>query len=345
MQLSAVCGTSVSVDRSGTELPEQFFNHTSGINTAVTDNGIGYTSNSFIIIIPTNIVEVTTGGIQVANDTSTYVQMPRLSSTVNSSDEIFIAKGAKSSFYAFGTPTTYTNYAIDSRGSMYLAGNIYISGNDSSTGFGRLDLAYRPKYGSIYQAHFIDDVHPADTRWGTAGGPYNATQDMGSNSGTGVFWDEIYADNFNNLSDLKLKENISTSDLGLNFIKNLRPVKYNFISSNKKRPRYGFIAQEILTALESVGKTSDDFKGLNTGSNAIKNIERKFEKPIEEIIASGSITGSDGTLYTQQWYDEEQQNAGWSVTYIEFISPMVKAIQELSEKVSSLEAYISSSKI
>jgi hypothetical protein len=166
---------------------------------------------------------------------------------------------------------------------------------------------------------------------------------MGSNSGTGVFWDEIYADNFNNLSDLKLKENIYTSDLGLDFIKQLRPVKYNFISSTKKRPRYGFIAQEVLTALESLGKTSDDFKGLNTGSSFIKSLEREYKRPIEEIIASGSITGSDGTLYNQQWYDEEQQNAGWSVTYNEFISPMVKAIQELSQKVSSLEAFISGS--
>jgi hypothetical protein len=344
IQISARAGSSVSVDSFGTELPEVFYGHTSGINTAVTDNGIGYNSNSFTIIIPTNIVEVTTGGIQIANDTSTFVQIPRLSTSVGSSDIIFEAKGAQSKFWAFGAAGgAFSNYAIDSRGSLYLAGNIFISGNDASPGYGRLDLAYRPKYGSIYQAHFIDDVHPADTRWGTAGGPHNGTQDMGSNSGTGVFWDEIYADNFNNLSDLKLKENIYTSDLGLDFIKQLRPVKYNFISSTKKRPRYGFIAQEVLTALESLGKTSDDFKGLNTGSSFIKSLEREYKRPIEEIIASGSITGSDGTLYNQQWYDEEQQNAGWSVTYNEFISPMVKAIQELSQKVSSLEAFISGS--
>ena len=95
--------------------------------------------------------------------------------------------------------------------------------------------------------------------------------------------------------------------------------------------------------MELAGKTSDDFKGLSTGSSMIKSLEREYERPIEEIIASGSITGSDGTLYNQEWYDTEQETAGWSLSYIEFISPMIKAIQELSTKVSQLEAQISGS--
>jgi trimeric autotransporter adhesin len=53
---------------------------------------------------------------------------------------------------------------------------------------------------------------------------------------------------FTNVSDARLKENITDSKLGLNFLMKLRPVQYTMINGNK-RTDYGFIAQELATVV------------------------------------------------------------------------------------------------
>jgi hypothetical protein len=91
-----------------------------------------------------------------------------------------------------------------------------------------------------------------------------------------------------NSSDLRQKKNIAKSDLGMDFINKLNPVKYNWIEGDTKT-HYGLIAQEI----ESLNV--DNF----------------------------------GALYIQ---DDK-----YGLNYSEFIAPMIKAIQELSAKVTALE--------
>jgi len=116
---------------------------------------------------------------------------------------------------------------------------------------------------------------------------------------SGKRWDNVYATNGTiQTSDETQKENIITSDLGLDFINELNPISYTFISGS--RTHYGLGAQSVETTLESFEKDSMDFAGLITGSN-------------------------------------------YGLRYSEFISPMIKAIQELSAKVSQLEAQISGS--
>ena len=112
-------------------------------------------------------------------------------------------------------------------------------------------------------------------------------------------WNNIYANNGTiNTSDENKKENIVTSDLGLDFINELTPISYRFISGS--RTHYGLGAQSVETTLELVGKDSMDFAGLITGSN-------------------------------------------YALRYHEFISPMIRAIQELTNKVTQLESQISGS--
>ncbi|MBL7855391.1 MAG: tail fiber domain-containing protein [Cyclobacteriaceae bacterium] len=53
---------------------------------------------------------------------------------------------------------------------------------------------------------------------------------------------------FSSASDQRLKTDIQDSELGLDFILNLRPVQYTMISGNGKTD-YGFIAQELQEAL------------------------------------------------------------------------------------------------
>lgn len=54
-------------------------------------------------------------------------------------------------------------------------------------------------------------------------------------------------------SDLRLKENIENSPLGLHFISKLRPVSYIRNNDEKKRTEFGLIAQEVEEALKSEG--------------------------------------------------------------------------------------------
>jgi hypothetical protein len=87
-----------------------------------------------------------------------------------------------------------------------------------------------------------------------------------------------------------------TSDLGLNFINKLNPVKYNKIGGD--RTHYGLIAQEVKSVLDEVNIA--DFGGW--------------------VISDVN--------------DAEGQQA---LRYEEFISPLIKAVQELTARVKSLE--------
>ncbi len=141
---------------------------------------------------------------------------------------------------------------------------------------------------------------------------------------TNFRWTRIWAVNGTiSTSDLRDKTNIETASLGLEFINKLRPVSYNMkIGGNsfvrdedgeitfdengkpitESRPgvrrHWGLIAQEVKSALEEVN--APDFGGF--------------------IID-----------------DLEDPNSHLSLSYEQFISPMIKAIQELSARVETLE--------
>jgi len=55
------------------------------------------------------------------------------------------------------------------------------------------------------------------------------------------------------LSDQRVKENISQSSLGLNFVRLLEPVEFNMRGSSTPRVYQGVIAQEVESALEELG--------------------------------------------------------------------------------------------
>ncbi|WP_033961976.1 tail fiber domain-containing protein [Psychroserpens jangbogonensis] len=58
-------------------------------------------------------------------------------------------------------------------------------------------------------------------------------------------------------SDRRFKSNIETSELGLDFIKTLRPVSYFRKNADNKKTEYGFIAQELEQALKNAGASNN----------------------------------------------------------------------------------------
>ena len=125
------------------------------------------------------------------------------------------------------------------------------------------------------------------------------------------FWKTIYSNTGTiNTSDQRLKTDILSSDLGLEFINKLNPVSYKFIEGGKEivdgdpvsvpgnRTHYGLIAQEVKQVLEQTN--IEDFAG---------------------------------------WVllDKENPDSEQALRYEEFISPLIKAVQELTARVKALE--------
>lgn len=136
---------------------------------------------------------------------------------------------------------------------------------------------------------------------------------------SGLRWSQLWAGTTTiNTSDERQKTDIAESDLGLEFIEALRPVRYRFkVGQNAyqqvpdgenedgsprfreelvpvpgKRPHYGFLAQHVAAVLGS-----KDFAG----------------------------------------YVHDAETDVYGLRYSEFIAPLVKAVQELSARVRELE--------
>jgi len=105
---------------------------------------------------------------------------------------------------------------------------------------------------------------------------------------------EMYANGTINTSDKRLKQDIKNTDLGLDFINNLRPVSYKLKKDKQvNKIKYGIIAQEVQEVLKKTN--NQNFAG---------------------ITDKGDFLGAD---------------------YVQFIAPLMKAVQELSAKVAELE--------
>jgi len=114
-------------------------------------------------------------------------------------------------------------------------------------------------------------------------------------------FDNIYATNSTiSTSDVRAKENIYPSTLGLDFINDLNPVSYQWKAKQDKKlnqTHYGIIAQEVIETLKKYGIDSlDDF---------------------------GGIHGDEETYY--------------GARYSEFVPILMKAVQELSVEIKELK--------
>lgn len=108
-------------------------------------------------------------------------------------------------------------------------------------------------------------------------------------------WDDVRATNGTiQTSDANEKNTIVDSDLGLNFIQKLSPKSYKF--NDKTRTHYGLIAQDVEQVLVDIEKNSTQFAGF----------------------CKDDIKDADGNV----------TSTSYGLRYNEFISPMIKAIQE-----------------
>lgn len=116
-------------------------------------------------------------------------------------------------------------------------------------------------------------------------------------------------------SDRRLKENIKNTTVGLEFIKRLQTVSYNYIADNTKTRHDGFIAQDIETIMKDLNISFSGVKKSDDGMYSLAYSD--FVMPLVNAV-------------------KEQQNI------IENQASKISKLEEKLQKMSDLEARLSS---
>ena len=133
--------------------------------------------------------------------------------------------------------------------------------------------------------------------------------------------------NWSNISDGRVKKNIKTDVPGLHFINSLQPVTYNIdldamdelIGINKiKLPEKDSLEREMPKELKEILKKSREAKEKQIQTGFIAQDVEKTAKSI-----GYNFSGVDAP---------EDGNGAYGLRYAEFVVPLVKAVQELSEQ-------------
>ena len=145
---------------------------------------------------------------------------------------------------------------------------------------------------------------------------------------SGAAWSDVHSYDFSTASDQALKTDIVDETKGVAFIKTLRPVTFKWKDTSDEtgptnpragvRDHHGFIAQEVETVL-----------GDDAANDAL------WVNGLSPATERQTATDSDGNEIVLLEESEETYQQG--LRYVEFIGPIVKAIQELAARVETLE--------
>ena len=149
---------------------------------------------------------------------------------------------------------------------------------------------------------------------------------VGANS---LQWNHIYLHNSAIVnSDARLKTNVNTSVLGLDFINSLRPVSYKMISGGNK-VNLNEEGNPIV-----IGKDANGKDILDITSIAGKRTHWGFlAQEVKEAIDKSGVEDFGGWVLGDLSDSESYQ----ALAYEQFIAPLTKAVQELSTRLDQLE--------
>jgi hypothetical protein len=131
---------------------------------------------------------------------------------------------------------------------------------------------------------------------------------------------DIYATNATiQTSDREIKKNIKDSDLGLDFINQLQPRKYQL--RDQKATKH--ILELPEGGQVDIGQRAQKFKRTHYGLIA---------QEVKEVLGDADFAGYVDTSINGD------EDGGLALRYTEFISPLIAAVKELSAKVAVLES-------
>jgi hypothetical protein len=149
-------------------------------------------------------------------------------------------------------------------------------------------------------------------------------------------WRNIFLINSPNVSsDNRYKNNIQVSDLGLDFIKKLNPRKYK-LNSRSVKPVIDEDGKEVLHENSDKPVTEP-----NLNDPGVRNHYGFVAQEVKEALDQLGIYDS-AAFWTLA--DKDDPESSQALVYEQFISPLTKAIQELSNMVESLQQEINTLK-
>jgi hypothetical protein len=204
-------------------------------------------------------------------------------------------------FLVSGTGST----SITSRNLLFLGAGNFIVQSFSGTGNG---LVYINSAGRLTRGPFIaGPTGPTGPR-GLTGptGPRGLTGPRGATGPAGPPGPRGLPGPPGPPSDGRLKTAVNPTLLGLEFIKQLRPVSFSWKADGEARTQYGLIAQEL-------------------------------EKILGKDVDRYGLIYRDGEMYSGT--DSEDKTPIRKIDYYQLVSPLIRSVQELSQRVDSLEKY------
>ncbi len=230
------------------------------------------------------------GAVTLYHDDTARVATSSTGATVTGdltvTDDIFLTTNVGLVSWNTGTERWY-NYAS---GTQFW----FMASVDSGSSYESHFRMYRsPSNVLLNKADFRANVEPVD----------DDTFDLGSSAKQ---WDDVWSTNPSMSSDATHKTDVADSALGLDFINDLRPVSFKWISTKGRagvRTHHGFLAQEVAATLGSAASDT-------------------------AIWVNGEYLDEDGAT----------QQGSQALRYHQFTAPLVKAVQELTARVVALEA-------
>ena len=294
-----------------------------------------------------NKTEITNGGIQVLSNQNAYVRFNRIEpSAYGGGSSIAEFYGGAVNITSFGS--TYEdrlgNTGIYMNGELNCLGYSNILGDYTYSGTGTyesLRIGGRSTSVAADQSYVTSysNIFPSSDNYYTLGKTGQKWKQIWSNTGT------------IQTSDATQKFEIQKSSLGLDFINRLQPVSYKFISGSA-------VTEKIDDYIKTVKKPAIIAPNGTIIEKEVVEYEKNEEIPavtwtpgirthyglvaqdVKVVLDEMGLRTTDFAGYIE---GNLETNSDLGLRYEEFMSPMIKAIQELSQKVNQLELIISGS--
>ena len=156
-------------------------------------------------------------------------------------------------------------------------------------------------------------------RSGTTTFMANSDNTLGSGQSSNRWTDVWAVDGSINTSDGRDKENIAPTPLGLDFINLLNPIKYKW--------------KDTTVSWERQNKETGEMYFEDEPKTYVRTHFGMIAQEVHQVITD---LGYDSSQFAGLIYDSPTDRYG--LRYHEFISPMIKAIQELTARVEALES-------
>jgi hypothetical protein len=313
---------------------QTYWSLTGNSGTTPGTNFIGTTDNQPLIFKMDNVQSGFVGVVNIAFGYNSYLNAAASTTSANHSNSAFgtaaLASNSTGLYntgigcYALQVNTT----GISNTGVGYYALNVETGSNN--TAIGHRALSNQNSHTGNTAIGFIANIN-GNTSNSTVLGNYAAGTasnqvTIGNSSVTSI---RGYA-NWTNISDGRVKKNIRSNVPGLEFITKLQPVTYTMDLDAADKIIKASIPQHDESDLDPatvlINKKSREAKEKIVYTGFIAQDVEKTAQSIGFDFSGVDVPPNDNTLY--------------GLRYSEFVVPLVKSVQELSEQNASLQSQV-----